>query len=81
MNNKIFGKTLENVRKCEILNLSQQKQEGIIKYQNQRIEMTKRETIMNKLVYIGLPILELSNILMYEFWYNYVTENWKMVKM
>ena len=30
---------------------------------------------MNKLVYLGLSILELSNILMYEFWYNYVTEN------
>ena len=27
---------------------------------------------MNKLVYLGLPILQLSKILMYEFWYNYV---------
>ena len=27
---------------------------------------------MNKPVYIGLPILELSKIVMYEFWYDYV---------
>ena len=27
---------------------------------------------MNKPVYLGLPILELSKILMYEFWYDYV---------
>ena len=82
MNNTTFGKTLENVRKCEILNLSQQKEEGIIQYQNQRIEMTKREMIMNKLVYLGLSILELSNILMYEFWYNYVKlKNGENVKL
>ena len=27
---------------------------------------------MNKLVYLGLSILELSKILMFEFWYDYV---------
>ena len=27
---------------------------------------------MNKSVYLGLSILELSKILMYEFWYDYV---------
>ena len=27
---------------------------------------------MNKSVYLGLSILELSKILMYEFWYGYV---------
>ena len=27
---------------------------------------------MNKPVYLGLSILELSKILMYEFWYDYV---------
>ena len=27
---------------------------------------------MNKPVYLGLSILELSNILLYEFWYDYV---------
>ena len=37
---------------------------------------------MNKLVYLGLSILELSNILMYEFWYNYVKpKNGENVKL
>ena len=30
MNNKIFGKTMEMLENIEILNLSQQKEEGII---------------------------------------------------
>ena len=32
----------------------------------------KTEILTNKLVYLGLSILELSKILMYEFWYDYV---------
>ena len=32
----------------------------------------KQEILMNKPVYIGLSILELTIILMYEFWYDYV---------
>ena len=27
---------------------------------------------MNKLAYLGLSVLELSKIVMYEFWYDYV---------
>ena len=30
------------------------------------------EIIINKPVYLGLSVLELSKILMYEFWYDYV---------
>ena len=36
------------------------------------IEMKKKTKILiNKRVYLGLSILELSKILMYEFWYDY----------
>ena len=42
------------------------------------IEMKKTEIFMNKPVYFGLSILELSKMLMYEFWYDYVKSN--MVK-
>ena len=34
--------------------------------------MKKTEIIMNKPVRLGLSILELSKISMYEFWYDYV---------
>ena len=36
------------------------------------MEMKKIEILMNKPVYLGLSILELSKILMYVFWYDYV---------
>ena len=37
------------------------------------IEMKKKtEKLMNKLIYLELSILELSKILMYNFWYDYV---------
>ena len=32
--------------------------------------------LMNKPVYLGLSILELSTILIYEFWYNYVKQKY-----
>ena len=35
------------------------------------IEMRKTQIFLNKLVYLGLSILELSKIVMYESWYNY----------
>ena len=34
--------------------------------------MKQTDLLMNKIVYLGLLILELSKILMYEFWYDYV---------
>ena len=36
------------------------------------IEMKKTKVKMNKPVYLGLSILEISKTLMYEFWYDYV---------
>ena len=36
------------------------------------LEMKKNEILMIKPVFLGLSILELSKILLYEFWYNYV---------
>ena len=35
------------------------------------IEMKKTKAVMNKPVFIGMCILNISKILMYEFWYDY----------
>ena len=36
------------------------------------IEMRKTQILINKTVYLGLSILDLSKTVMYEFWYHYV---------
>ena len=36
------------------------------------IEMRKTQILMNKPVYLGLSILDLSETVMYEFWYGYL---------
>ena len=41
------------------------------------IEIKKTEILMNRPVYLGLSILGLSKILMYEFWHNYVNQKYK----
>ena len=43
--------------------------------------MTKKQILMNKPVYLGLSILELSKIVMYEFWYDYVKPKYSIVKI
>ena len=36
------------------------------------IEMKRTRVKMNKPVYLGLSVLEISKTLMYEFWYDYI---------
>ena len=36
------------------------------------MEMKKREIYMNKPIYLGQAILDISKALMYEFWYEYL---------
>ena len=49
------------------------------------IELKKTQITMNKPVYLGLSILDLSKIVMYEFWYDYIKpkygENAKLFHM
>ena len=40
------------------------------------IEIRKTQILMNKPVYLGLSILDLSKTVMYEFWYDYVKQKY-----
>ena len=80
MNNAVFGKTMENVRKHRDVKLVTTDkirnqlvpEPKIISIKLLAIEMKKTKVKMNKLVYLGLSILEISKTLMYEFWYDYM---------
>ena len=85
MNNAVFGKTMENVRKHRDIKLvtTERRRNYLVSepnYQTKKfftenllaIEMKKTEILINKPVCLELSILELSKILMYEFWYGYV---------
>ena len=84
-NNSVYGKTMENVRKHRDIQLvTTNKKRSILasepnyhstKYISEDLlimEMKKRELYMNKPIYLGQVILDLSKILMYEFWYDYL---------
>ena len=89
MNNSVFGKTMENIRKHRDINLvtTDKKRSKLVSEPNYHtinlisenlsiIEMKKTKVKMNKPIYLGLSILEISKILMYEFWYDYMKPNY-----
>ena len=77
MNNSVFGKTMENIRKHRDIKFSNNRQKNyytinLISEDLSIIEMKKTKVKMNKPIDLGLSILEISKILMYEFWYDYM---------
>ena len=85
MNNSVFGKTMENIRKHRDIKLvtTDKKRSKLVSEPNYHIinlisedlsiiEMKKTKVRMNKPIYLGLSILEFSKTLMYEFWYDYM---------
>ena len=85
MNNSVFGKTMENVRKHRDIKLvtTDEKRNKLVSEPNYQtikqfsenllaIEMKKTKVKMNKPVYLGMSILDISKILMYDFWYDYL---------
>ena len=85
MNNSVFGKTMENVRKHRDIKLvtTDEKRNKLVSEPNYQtikqfsenllaIEMKKTKVKMNKSVYLGMSILDISKTLMYGFWYDYL---------
>ena len=85
MNNTVFGKTLENVRKHRDIKLviTERRRNYLVsepsyhttKFFSENvlaIKMKRMQILLNKPVYFRLSILEQGKILMYEFSYNYV---------
>ena len=85
MNNSGFGKTMENVRNHrDIKVVTSNKRRSILasepNYHSSKgiskdlmiMEMKKVEVKMNKPIYLGQAILDISKTLMYEFWYDYI---------
>ena len=85
MNNAVFRKVMENVRKYRGIKLvtTERRRNYLVSEPNYYttkfftensliVEMKKTQILMNKPVYLGLSILDLSKTVMYEFWYDYV---------
>ena len=90
MNNAVLGKSMRNVKRHRDIKLSTtgRRRNDLVSEPNYyafyikfiAIEMRKKTTkkteiLVNKPIHLGLSILELSKILMYEFWYDYVKPN------
>ena len=87
MNNSVFGKTIENIRKRQNVILIDNKDMAyklsskpnfnhstIFDENLIACHMKKTEVYFNKPIYVGQAILDLSKTLMFDFHYNYIKE-------
>ena len=86
MNNSVFGKTMENLRNrvdVRLVNTKEKLRKLVAKpnlksppkiYSENLVSVHMRKTslLMNKPIYLGMCILDLSKIIMYDFHYNYI---------
>ena len=85
MINSVFGKTMENLRKHRGIKLvtTDGKRSKLVSESNYyttkqfsenllAIEMKKTKAKINKPVYLGMSILDISKTLMYKVWYDYI---------
>ena len=86
MNNSVFGKTMENIRNRVNVKLvnTQERLKKLVAKPNLKsppkifsenlvsVHLKKTSLLMNKPVYLGMCILDLSKTIMYDFHYNYI---------
>ena len=94
MNNSVFGKMMENIRKHRNIKLVTTEEKylrtvmcpnfksGVLFGENlMGCEMGKIKVVMNKPVYLGQVILDLNKIVMYEFHYDYMVPKYGLEKL
>ena len=90
MNNSVFGKTMENIRRHRNIKLVNNKEDYLKTVMRPNFksgtllgpdlmgcEMGKVKVMMNKPVYLGQAILDLSKLIMYEFHYDYMLPKYR----
>ena len=89
LNNSVFGKTMENIRKRVDVRLITNKDQ-LLKLTSKptfvsskifsdnlvAVHKTKETLTLNRPAYVGMCILDLSKTLMYDFHYNYIQEKY-----
>ena len=94
MNNSVFGKTMENLRKRSnikletdpdhLLKLTRQPMYVSSKIFDENlvgVQMKKARLVLDKPSYVGFSILDLSKTLMYDFHYNYIRKKYPDAKL
>ena len=90
MNNSVFGKTMENIRRHRNIKLVNSKEEYLKTVMKPNFksgtllgdvlmacEMGNVKVVMNKPVYLGQAILDLSKLIMYEIHYDYMLPKYR----
>ena len=91
MNNSVFGKTIENIRKRQNIILVDDRAKAVKLTSRPNfdratifdrnliaVHMKKTEVYFNKPVYVGQAILDLSKTLMFNFHYNYIRKKYNV---
>ena len=91
MNNSVFGKTMENVRNRVDIQLCNSKEKALKLFSKPSfdtatifsenliaVHMHRKSVKLNKPIYLGMSILDLSKTFMYNFHYNYIKKNEKL---
>ena len=89
MNNSVFGKNIENIRKRQNIILIDNREKAVKLSSRPNfnratifdenliaVHMKKTEVYFNKPVYVGQAILDLSKTLMFDFHYNYIQKKY-----
>ena len=89
MNNSVFGKTIENIRKRQNIKLVDDRDKALKLSSRPNFEratifdpnlvaihMKKTDIYFNKPIYVGQAILDRSKTLMFDFHYNYIREKY-----